>query len=177
MRGDTRANGQSGINDALVRRFRAPLMAYFLRRLRNYSDAEDLTQETFARLAAHPDRDDGEKISSYIFTIAANLLRDRARMHAVRRAHGHDGSGIVETISQPVEDFDPERVLLGREALRDVAKALAELSPQARAIFVLSRLEKVPQRDIAAFYGISVSAVEKHIIRATAFIGARLKRS
>ena len=168
---------QRSAGDWLVARFRAPLMSYFLKRVHDHAEAEDLTQEVFARLTAHPDRDNGEKISSYVFTIAANLLRDRARMYLVRRPEGRLSANTENVSAESVEEFDPERVLLGKEALKDILTALSELNPQARDIFILSRLEKVPQREIARLYGISVSAVEKHVIRTTAFLGARLKRS
>ena len=48
------ADGQLQNNEQLLAdldaRFRAPLMAYFLRRTASRSEAEDLTQETFVRL-------------------------------------------------------------------------------------------------------------------------------
>jgi RNA polymerase sigma factor (sigma-70 family) len=166
----------SGVQDDLTLRFRGPLMVYFLKRVNHYADAEDLTQEAFARLAAHPDRTDGKALSSYIFTIAANLLRDRARMRIARRQDSQDPIDSPQPPPGLVEDIHPERVLLGKEALKDVVAALEELGAQTRDIFIMSRLERVPQREIAALYGVSVSAIEKHMIRATAFIGARLKR-
>src|SRR4051794_23554578 len=60
-------------------RFRAPLMAYFLRRVSNRSEAEDLTQETFARLIAAHSFTLAEQVGAYVFRVAGNLLRDRAR--------------------------------------------------------------------------------------------------
>ncbi len=165
------------VKDELTRRFRAPLLVYFLRRVHNRADAEDLTQGAFARLVAHPDRGQGTTLSSYVFTIASNLLKDRARMRAVRRSDHQQGLDSPASTAALIEDIDPERVLLGKEAPKEVIRALTEMSPQTREIFIMSRLEKVPQREIAALYGISQSAVEKHMIRATAFIGARMKPS
>ena len=169
-----RPNGDSP-REALDQRFRAPLLAYFFKRVHNRAEAEDLTQEAFVRLAVHPDRNSGETIHAYVFTIAANLLRDRARIRQSRSAAGHYVLNEVLVNSAPslVEERTPERVLLAREALRDVVEALAELSERTRDIFVLSRLERVPQREIAALHGITVSAVEKHIIKALAHLGAR----
>jgi RNA polymerase sigma-70 factor (ECF subfamily) len=151
-------------------------MVYFLKRVNNYADAEDLTQEAFARLVAHPDRGDGTALSSYVFTIAANLLRDRARMRVARLMDAQEPIDNPQPPANLIEDIHPERVLLGKEALKDVVSALEELGAQTRDIFIMSRLEKIPQREIAALYGVSVSAIEKHMIRATAVIGARLKR-
>ncbi|MGH8201495.1 MAG: RNA polymerase sigma factor [Steroidobacteraceae bacterium] len=70
---------QARLIGELDRRFRAPLLAYFDRRVREHAEAEDLTQEVFIRLAQHPDRHGGHTIDSYVFTFAANLLRDRAK--------------------------------------------------------------------------------------------------
>ena len=44
--------------------------------------------------------------------------------------------------------------------------ALDELGERAKHVFILFRLEGRKQKDIAALYGISVSAVEKHIMAA-----------
>src|ERR1700760_2200542 len=69
----------------LDRSFRGPLVAYFLKRVNSRNEAEDLTQEVFMRLVNHPDRNNGQTIEGYVFTIAANLLRDRAK--SVAAAH------------------------------------------------------------------------------------------
>ena len=61
----------------------------------------------------------------------------------------------------------PERVLLSQEALAAALRALEELGERTRDIFVLYRLEKMKQREIAALYRISVSSVEKSIARAS----------
>jgi RNA polymerase sigma-70 factor (ECF subfamily) len=158
-------------------RFRTPLFNYFFRRVQDRSEAEDLTQETFVRLARHPDKSCGQGAQAYVFTIAANLLTDRARSRASRKVKEHRSLGDI--LEQPgfvrelAEDRDPERVLVARETLKDVMAALGELSERTRHIFILSRLENMQHRDIAALYGISISAVEKHVVKALASLGGR----
>src|SRR3984893_2747394 len=74
----------------LDRSFRGPLVAYFLKRVKNRNEAEDLTQEVFVRLLNHPDKNNGQTIEGYVFTIAANLLRDRVKSVAAavqKQAH------------------------------------------------------------------------------------------
>ena len=161
----------------LDRSFRGPLVAYFLKRVNSRNEAEDLTQEVFMRLVNHPDRNNGQTIEGYVFTIAANLLRDRAKSVATahhRRAQSLDLLDEKNAFSANlVEDRDPERVLVGRQTIRDVLDALAELGERTRDIFILARLENVQHREIAAMYGISVSAVEKAMMKAMAHLGAR----
>src|SRR3546814_11327880 len=64
-----------------------------------------------------------------------------------------------------IDDLTPERVLLGRERLRQIDAALAELNDVTREIFVAFRLEGRRQAEIATTMGISISAGEKHVAR------------
>ena len=161
----------------LVSRWQKRVYNYLLRLTGNREDALDLTQEVFMRLVNHPDRNNGQTIEGYVFTIAANLLRDRAKSVATahhRRAQSLDPLDEKNAFSANlVEERDPERVLVGRQTIQDVLEALAELGERTRDIFILARLENVQHREIAAMYGVSVSAVEKMMMKAMAHLGAR----
>lgn len=164
----------------LDRAFRGPLLAYFTKRLKSRNEAEDLTQEVFVRLLHHPDKNNGQSLAGYVFTIAANLLRDRAKSSAAahrKRIHSLDLLDEKDVFSSKlVEDRDPERVLAGKQTIQDVLHALTELGERTRDIFILARLENVQHREIAAMYGISVSAVEKSMMKAMAHLGALFLR-
>jgi RNA polymerase sigma factor (sigma-70 family) len=157
--------------------FRLPLTAYFQRRIRNRIEAEDLTQEVFLRLTRRPDQNNGENIEAYVFKIAACVLADWGRRQTSHKASAHSVlPDTAENFNYPavlVEDRTPERVLLGKEALKKIEESLAELSQRTRDIFLLSRIELVPNRDIAVRHGISISAVEKHVIKAIAHISRK----
>ena len=161
----------------LDRSFRGPLVAYFLKRVKSRNEAEDLTQEVFVRLLNHPDKNNGQTIEGYVFTIAANLLRDRAKSVAAtvqKQAHSLDVLDEKDAFTANlIEDRNPERVLVGRQTVQDVLEALAELGERTRDVFILARLENLQHREIAAMYGISVSAVEKMMMRAMAHLGAK----
>jgi len=154
--------------------YRKPLMSYFLHRARDRQDAEDLTQEVFLRILRRGDSVPLENAEVFLFSIAGNLLRDRARRKDTHRTTGHasldapgfnfNNSGLLSDAL--VEDRGPERVLLSQESLAEVLCALDELGERTRDIFMMYRLEKMKHRDIAALYGITVSAVEKHIAKA-----------
>src|SRR5690242_1181677 len=128
----------------LYRRFWPALMSFFLRRIRNHAEAEDLTQEVFIRLARSGAAI--ETAQAYIFQTAANLLRDRARAEKVRLDY-RLGLGAVEQAD--VELLDPDRVVLGREQLARLASGLHELPERTRSVFVLYRLEGMSRADIA----------------------------
>ena len=111
---------RSAIKEELDTRFRASLLAYFLRRTGNPQEAEDLTQETFARLIGSNTFEKAEEANAFVFRVASNLLRDRARVAIrLRRFPTLPLDSLAGNEFEPklVEGLDPERVLIGRESL------------------------------------------------------------
>ena len=165
-------------------RFRGPLMVWFVRRNFSHNEAEDLTQEVFVRMIGHEERVPLQNADVYIFQVAANLLRDRARRSISRKSQDHVSLDAPTEIaahglsghSALVEDRGPERVLLAQELLAQALRALNELGERTRHIYILHRLEKMRHKEIAALLGLSVSAVEKHVIRAVAHLAERCGR-
>jgi RNA polymerase sigma-70 factor (ECF subfamily) len=158
--------------------FRAPLMTYFLRRVGNRTEAEDLTQETFTRLIGSQSFEGAEETRAYVFRVATNLLRDRARAAARKRGVAVLPLDTVANESEPAiaEEIGPERVVIGREKLSEVLASLDELGERTRSIFILFRLEGMKQKDIAALYGIGLSTVEKHVMAAVLHLSNRFGR-
>lgn len=152
-------------------RYGQAVRRFFSRRLRDGSDVEDLTQEVFARLLKRAELGEIANIEGYLFHTAANLLRERARKSA--RRPGDDAAADPE-LADSVEDFSPERILLGREAYARMVEALQELPERARTIFVLNRFEELSAVEIARRLGVSVSTVEKDMMRVIAHLKARL---
>ena len=74
-----------------------------------------------------------------------------------------------------MEELSPERVLLSKASLKEALELLEELGERTRNIFVLFRLENMKQKEIAAFYGIGQSTVEKHVMKAVLHLAARGK--
>jgi RNA polymerase sigma factor (sigma-70 family) len=153
----------------LWNRFSGPLMSFFLRRIRDRAQAEDLTQEVLVRIISVCDGDLIENAESYVFKAAANLLRDHRRR--LLRNPTLSSRPIEEAIADEarnhlVEDRSPERVLIGETTLSEVLQALNELSELTRNVFILFRLESMKQKEIAALYGIGQSTVEKHVMKA-----------
>lgn len=174
---DGRENALRGSAENLYARFHAPLISYFRKRIGDRAEAEDLTQEVFVRLVKAEGAFSLVSAHAYVFTIAANLLRDRQRRAASHQLQAHYSldQAVDGKYADLVEAIEPERVLRGREDLKLVLEALAELDERTRNIFLLFRLERLRQREIAAIYGISEGAVEKRILKASIHIAARLK--
>ena len=150
--------------DRLARRYSRALNRFFERRApRLSSEREDLTQEVFARLAQRGSGDEIAHAEGYLFQTAANVLTDRLRRRSVRHSDEHVE---YDENQHAIEDFSAERVLAAREQVEMVVATLEDLPERTRFAFVLHRFEGMKQQEIARRLGISVSAVEKHIVRA-----------
>ncbi|WP_084250110.1 RNA polymerase sigma factor [Sphingomonas mali] len=163
----------------LYAELRLPLIRFFMRRVKDRADAEDLTQEVFSRLLNSSNASSPVDPKGFVFQIAINLLRDRGRRGQVRNTAllSDVYFGPVDEIAgEFLEDRDPERVLLGRESVAQVVRALSELNERTRDIYILFRLENMKQHDIASLYGISRSTVEKEIMRVTMHLALRFER-
>ena len=164
------------LRNELGARFQRPLMSFFLRRIKDRSLAEDLTQDVLLKVVRASERGQIERADSYVFKVAINLLRDQRR-RALRTGPAiflpieEDADGELE--SQLVEAISPERVLLSEDTLADVLRSLEELGELTRNIFILFRLENMKQKDIAALYGIGQSTVEKHVVKAVLHLANR----
>jgi len=149
------------------------LMSFFGRRLSNEADAEDLVQDVFARIAARDSSEPVHHLGGYILRTAINVMADRGRRRRSRHADFH---APFDPDLHGGEEIDPERVLSGKQELRAATAALLSLPERTRTVFILRRLEGFRHRDIAEHLGISVSAVEKHMVRAIRHLAMEMEQ-
>jgi RNA polymerase sigma factor (sigma-70 family) len=171
--------GTDQLFSELDARFRGPLMAYFVRRVSSYAEAEDLTQETFVRLMSAHSFTETDQINPYVFRVASNLLCDRARTEGRRKTYPISTVNPVlidQAAHANSEDRSAERVLIGRERLAEVLRCLDELGERTKYVFILSRLEGMKQKDIAMRYNMGVSTVEKCVMAAVLHLAKHFDR-
>jgi len=152
--------------------YRAPLLRFFQRRVGPDEDADDLVQDVFSRLAGR-DLAPIANIQGYVFQVAANVLRDRARRASVRSivTAAPDGFDVEDEAG-----FSPERILESRETLQILVAAIYELPEMVRIVFSHYHFDGVAQVEIARRMGLSLSTVEKHMARANSHLLYRLRK-
>lgn len=135
-------------------------------RARGEKNAEDVVQDLWLKLSTVPAEPIAEPLA-YLYRMANNLMLDRRRSELSRAAREREWSDAAELADQGASDAaSSERIILAREEVRAVERALSALGETTEAIFRRFRLEGVGQQQIAREMGLSLSAVEKHLQKA-----------
>lgn len=138
------------------------LRSLLRRRGRSRDDADDLIQEAFLRLHIYCQDAEVRQQGAFLTRTVLNLSVD---MH--RKEHRELYSDKpVDTLVLVDVSPTPDEQLAAQERLARVGVVLDALGPRTREIFLKHRLEGYGCAQIAEQFGISVSAVEKHIARA-----------
>ncbi|MEZ5998721.1 MAG: sigma-70 family RNA polymerase sigma factor [Hyphomonas sp.] len=170
-------SGGQALLSELDRDYRHPLHAYFRHHGCSPSAAEDLTQEVFLRIIDYQRANEIRNTRAFLFRVAANLLRDRARSAKRWNLSSLEDAGPIElSHRQLIECITPERMLEGRQDIQVLTEALEELDSRSQRIFLMNRIERLRHKDIAAALGLSVSLVEKTMRGTQDYLEARFRR-
>ena len=142
----------------------SPWLADVLRRRYGGELAEDVTQDTFVRLATAALEERLRHPRAFLLRIAENLARNRLR-NTRRRATSVYDEAMAERIGEAPSQV--ETVIL-----REIVLALP---PKLRDVFVLRHIRELSFQEIAQVLGISVKTVEKRMAKARALCAAAMR--
>lgn len=142
---------------------RVSRLRHLLRRHgRSRDDADDLIQESFLRLHLYCQEAEVQKQDAFLARTVLNLSVDLHRKEH-RQLYAEEP---VESLLLIDVRPTPDEELAASQRLTKVAAVLDALSPRTREIFLMHRIEGYGCAQIATHFGVSLSAVEKHIARA-----------
>lgn len=142
--------------------------------LRDSGDAREACQDTFIRahraLGAFKPQ---AKLGTWLFQIALNLCRDRARARSRKRMTASLEDHALEL---PCRQATPEEAAMRRADLVKLDRGLAALPENLREILILSCLEGLTHAECAAILKCSERAVEGRLYRARERLAAWWER-
>ena len=141
--------------------------------------AEDLLQETFLRVVRTIEQyEHAGRFEAWLFRIAANLARDRARKLGRRGTTGSldegSGSGMPSAATLAGDAGGPEQSLLRAEAGAELEAALSRLSDAEREIILLRHFSELSFREIADLLGVPLGTALARAHRALKRLKAEL---
>lgn len=160
------ADGDPDAFAQIVQRWEGPIRNLCLRMTADSHRAEDLTQETFARLfARRREWQPTAKLSTYLWRIAINLCHDenrrRTRHGEVPLETGEDGEHHAHiTVFHPT----PHEELEAGERADLVRIALQRVTEPFRTVLVLRHYEGLKFREIADVLGVPEGTVKSRMV-------------
>jgi RNA polymerase sigma-70 factor, ECF subfamily len=138
--------------------------SYSYYRVGNHHDAEDLTEQTFLQAYRHFDRarreSNGRPLRPWLIRIAHNLAanyhRDRSRRP----------TSALDSVEPPSHPHGTEKVVEGREELRQVMEGLTGLPDDRREALIMRFALGMSNREIARALGRTDGATKVLIHRA-----------
>lgn len=142
------------------------------RRLGSSDLASEALNETYLRLEGMRELGPVRSPKAYLFRIALNIAADRRRAEK-RRLTVDEVDALLEI---PDDRPDAARVIEDRSEVNLLRHAIAELPERRRRVLMLSRIDGMPNREIAALLGVTVRTVETDLKQAVEHCADRLKR-
>ncbi|MEV7422303.1 MULTISPECIES: RNA polymerase sigma factor [unclassified Streptomyces] len=152
--------------EVLVRRHGPVMLQLATRLLGNRTEAEDAVQDAFVNAWRKLPEFRGESaFRTWMYRIVTNRCLNQLRA----RRPATDLDSVPEPAA-PEYQSSPARAAESHAATRALAVAMAGLSPEQRACWVLRELHGLSYENIAETVGISLQAVRGRVFRARRYL-------
>jgi len=156
------ATGDPGTAAAFVRRFQGRVYGLALTIVRQPAVAEEVAQETFARVFRHAGNYDARKgrVSTWLLSIARNLAIDVTRM---RRIDPVDPDVIAAELSFSSQEPAADEVAVQPDEREQLRSAITELPDDQRRALVLAAYLGRTAREISDLDDVPLGTVKTRI--------------
>ncbi|MGH8017375.1 MAG: RNA polymerase sigma factor [Opitutaceae bacterium] len=162
--------GNDGALDVLMHRWQVPVRRFAERHLQNAAEAADVAQDTFVRVYRHRQQfRTGSQFSTWLFSIALNLCRDRARRSRTRPVEYLDEVHLAEASEEQGAEnrgAGPHVVLMRHETATAVRAAVEALPEPLKTAVLLCEFQDLSHADAATISHCTPKAVETRLYRA-----------
>jgi RNA polymerase sigma-70 factor (ECF subfamily) len=170
----SRAESADQMLEALVREHSRLVYRIAYAVVRSHHDAEDATQETFMRVLRYSSKlPTIENPKTWLARIAWRVAVDRSRKHPASREIPLDDT---EKPEMEIASSDPaaDETIHGARLSATLEKLIAALPTKLREPLVLSTIEEMTPREVAATLGINEAAARSRIFRARQMLKEKL---
>lgn len=150
------------------------LRRFVFARVRNFADVPELVQEVYLRMLRISNIDSIRSPEAYLFTVAQHVVQQ----HSMRQSSTPTSIELTQLLNEQVgsHDSDPALALEAQQCLERLQRALEELSPKARATFMLHRRDGLSFEEIATRLETSRPMVKKYLMKALLHLRLRLQQ-
>lgn len=171
--------GEQSAFDLLVRKYQHRIIAVIGRYVSDFSEAQDVAQETFLRAYRALGNFRGDSaFYTWVYKIAINTAKNHL-VAAGRRPPTDDvavdDAVLFDVDSQLKDRATPENELLREEIERHVFEAVEELPEELRTAITLREVDGLSYEEIAEVMSCPIGTVRSRIFRARDAIDRRIR--
>ena len=161
-------SGNEAAFNVLVQRHQKSVHALAWRKIGDFHDAEEITQDTFLQVYKRlPTLKDPYKFAGWLYVIANRLCIDRMRQKNLRTQSLEDTPMEEVEQSSYAHHVSEQRQTEITERRRAIVKTLLEKLPESeRTVMTLFYLGEMTVQEISKFLGVSASAIHNRLYRA-----------
>lgn len=161
-------SGDSAAYAVLVERFQRKVFRVALAIVRDETEADTVTQDTFVQAYLNLAKFQGRaEFETWLTRIAINRSRDVLRRRRFVSLFVISEDGDEHMIIEPVDDRpDAERQILSSQLRIAINRAEKTLSAQQKVVFRLRHYENLSLEEIATHLGLRAGTVRAHLFRA-----------
>ena len=171
---ETRASIDSQDIATTYRKISESLVSWLERKLGDRATAEDIAQNVFLTVWSRSHQVTINHPAALMFKVARDLTINEYKRRERRDAPAvsADDDDCPQEASALATDLDPEITLAHKEALALTMAEIDGLPKETQIIFKLNRFEEQSYADIALQLNVSVSTVEKNMMKALSALRA-----
>ena len=147
----------------LFLRYAGELQRFVSNKFGGVDEADDIVQDAFHNFLRAKCTESIDNPRAYLYQTAHNLALNRIRKQSYHENY------LAEPRDEH-EDRGPERVVLGQKNLDHLDKILSALPENCKRAFILRRVHEKPYKEISRELGVSVSSVEKYLVKAVDYL-------
>ena len=154
--------------DLLVSKYYSKIYDIVYRYTRDVENAYDLSQEVFEKAFKSLGR--FKKRSSFytwLYKIAVNACIDYGRKKSRFQSIAIDDLPPSHDLIKAENSYSPDKVVELKELASQINRAIEQLPPKQRAVFIMKRQEGLSLQEIAEVLGRSVGTIKAHLSHAT----------
>ncbi len=165
--------GDSGAFDELVTRYRTRVFGMVYNMVHNEQDAWDLAQDSFLKAWKSIGRFRGNSsFYTWLYRIVMNVTIDWVRKKQIKGSGAEFDDAIELKEIDPASKTVPKRDALPSENMErgeiraQIDRAIAQLSPEHRAVILMKEIEDMQYSEIAESLGCSIGTVMSRLFYA-----------
>jgi RNA polymerase sigma-70 factor (ECF subfamily) len=161
---------------SLIDRYYKGIYRFVFEHTGRHHDADEVCQETFLRAFENIKKlKDGSRFKGWIFMIASNLLRKRAKQTKREKTLDLENPGSPAIKLAEDKNTQPFEILSIKEKTKIIHEQLQQMPEHMRLVTILILMEGLSQKDVAGILNRSESSVSRHLDMARKWLKTRLQ--